>query len=156
MKVASVLIAFTSMSGNTEEMADIMEKTLEEKGVEVTKLQIDIDQLDVFTMTDYDGILMGTYTWGDGDIPYEIEDFYDELDDIELDGKPVALFGSCDSIYASYGAAIDTFQEKFKERGAEIVLETLKVDLSPEDEDIRNCQEFAASFASEVEKERSL
>ncbi len=52
--------------------------------------------------------------------------------------------------------AIDTFQDKFKERGAEIVLETLKVDLSPEDEDIRNCQEFAASFATEVNKERSI
>ncbi len=31
MKVASVLIAFTSMSGNTEEMADIMEQACEEK-----------------------------------------------------------------------------------------------------------------------------
>jgi flavodoxin I len=156
MKVASVLIAFTSMSGNTEEMADIMEQTLEEQGADVTKLQIDIDEVDVFTLTDYDGILMGTYTWGDGDIPYEIEDFYDELDDIDLEGKPVALFGSCDSIYTSFGAAIDTFKEKFKERGAEIVSESLKVDLSPEDEDIRNCQEFAASFASILDKQRSL
>lgn len=35
----------------------------------------------------YDGIILGAYTWGDGDLPDDFLDFYDAMDSIDLTGK---------------------------------------------------------------------
>ncbi|SES16818.1 flavodoxin I [Gracilibacillus ureilyticus] len=146
-----VILLFCSMSGNTEEIAEIIESSLTRHGLEVQKFQIDMDDITVTDLLDYEAILFGTYTWGDGDIPYEIEDFYDDMDGIDLTGKVVALFGSCDSMYPDYGGAIDTFAERFKERGASNVLYHLKVDLTPDEEDVKRCQKFADDFVEQLQ-----
>ncbi len=39
-----------------------------------------MDDMEAVELENYDGILFGTYTWGDGDLPYELEDFYDDMD----------------------------------------------------------------------------
>ncbi|SDK47320.1 flavodoxin [Sediminibacillus albus] len=145
-----VILLFCSMSGNTEEIAEIMEETISKHGLDVLKFQIDIDDVSAADLLDYDAILFGTYTWGDGDIPYEAEDFYDDMADVDLTDKVVALFGSCDSMYPNYGGAIDSFAERFKERGAMTVLYNLKVELTPEQNDIKRCQSFAEEFVKEL------
>ncbi|SDM79804.1 flavodoxin I [Sediminibacillus halophilus] len=145
-----VILLYCSMSGNTEEMAEIIEKTMKKQGLEVLAFQIDLDDIAAADLLDYDAILFGTYTWGDGDIPYETEDFYDDMEEIDLTGKVVALFGSCDSMYPHYGGAIDTFAERFKERGAASVLYHLKVDLTPDEDDMKRCEVFAEEFVKEL------
>ncbi|MDL4842995.1 flavodoxin [Aquibacillus rhizosphaerae] len=145
-----VILLYTSMSGNTEEMAGIIEKSINSHGIKVDKFQIDLDDFSATDLIDYEAILFGTYTWGDGDIPYEAEEFYDDLEEIDLSGKVVALFGSCDSMYPNYGGAIETFSNRFKERGAAVVLYHLKVELTPEQEDVQRCQSFAEAFIEEI------
>ncbi|RCW77036.1 flavodoxin [Saliterribacillus persicus] len=145
-----VIILFCSMSGNTEEIADIMETNITNHGLDVEKIQIDMDDFLITDLLNYEAILFGTYTWGDGDIPYELEDFYDDMDEIDLTGKVVGLFGSCDSMYPDYGGAIDTFAERFKERGASNVLYNLKIELSPDQDDVERCQKFAEDFVKEL------
>ena len=147
-----VAIVFASMTGNTEEMAEIIESKVGSLGVPVSAFQIDFDDIEAADLTRYDAILLGTYTWGDGDLPFEIEDFYDNLEDVDLTGKKIALFGSCDSFYPEYGAAIDTMGERFKAIGAEIVLDYLKVDLAPELEDVKRCEDFAEAFVDKLNK----
>jgi flavodoxin I len=68
------------------------------------------------------------------------------MNHIDLTGKKAAAFGSCDSSYPQYGAALDILTEKLREQGAVIVLEGLKVELTPDDEDIKNCQKFGWEF----------
>ncbi|GGM33694.1 flavodoxin [Paraliobacillus quinghaiensis] len=145
-----VAIVFASMTGNTEEIAEIIESKIDSLNVSVTALQIDFDDIEASDLTRYDAILLGTYTWGDGDLPFEIEDFYDDLEDVDLTGKKVALFGSCDSFYPEYGTAIDTMGERFKSIGAEVVLDYLKVDLAPELEDVKRCEDFAEAFVDKL------
>lgn len=41
---------------------------------------------------------------------------------------------------------MDILIEKLQERGAEVVLEGLKVELTPEDEDIEKCLQFGIDF----------
>ncbi len=149
-----VLILFASMSGNTEDMADLIEQGMSDQNVEIVKKQIEIDEIAVEELKDFHGIVFGSYTWGDGDLPDELEDFYDELDVLNLTGIRAATFGSCDSMYPKYGAAVDILSDKLTELGAEIILDGLKVELTPEDDDVENCKAFGKSFAELLHKEK--
>lgn len=154
--MANVLIAFASMSGNTEELAYLIEERLREEKIKVTVKQIGYDKMEIDAFSQFDGIALGTYTEGDGDIPYEAEDFYDELDEADWTGKPVALFGSCDSMYPYYGGAIDQFEDRLIDLGAVIMMDSLKVELSPDKEDEKRCRDFAGTFAEALSRQASL
>jgi flavodoxin I len=71
-----------------------------------------MDREDAEVLLQYDGILLGSYTWGDGELPFEAEDFYDQFDDLDLNGKVVGCFGSGDHAYPHFCAAVDIFQQK--------------------------------------------
>lgn len=58
--MAKILLVYATMSGNTEAMADLIEKGLQEAEAEVDRFEaMDIDDAQLFT--DYDHIIMGTY-----------------------------------------------------------------------------------------------
>ncbi|MED0686774.1 flavodoxin [Anoxybacillus ayderensis] len=146
--MAKVIMVFTSMTGNTEEMAEAIAQGVREQGVE-----LDVKEVLDATATEleqYDGILLGAYTWGDGELPDDFLDFYDELDDVDLTGKKAAVFGSCDSSYEKYGAAVDILIEKLQECGAEVVLEGLKIELTPTNEDKQLCIAFGREFSKQL------
>lgn len=146
--MAKVIMVFTSMTGNTEEMAEAIAQGVREQGVE-----LDVKEVLDATATEleqHDGILLGAYTWGDGELPDDFLDFYDELDDVDLAGKKAAVFGSCDSSYEKYGAAVDILIEKLQERGAEVVLEGLKIELTPTNEDKQLCIAFGREFSKQL------
>ncbi|MFS8630049.1 MAG: flavodoxin domain-containing protein, partial [Bacillales bacterium] len=98
-----------------------------------------------------EGIILGAYTWDDGALPDEFKDLYDEMDEIDLTGKKAAAFGSGDSGYDHFCGAVDLLIEKLQERGAEVVMEGLKVEMSPSDEDIEKCKEFGRKFVHQLE-----
>lgn len=146
--MSRIIIVFASMTGNTEEMADAIAEGLKEAGIEpVVKNVIDTNAEEI---THYDGILLGSYTWGDGDLADDFLDFYEEMDDIQLDGKKAAVFGSCDSSYSEYGAAVDTLVTKLKELGAEVTLDGLKIELSPSKDDKALCRQFGKQFVQSL------
>lgn len=138
-----VAIIYASMSGNTEDIATEVSKHLEPFEFEM----LEMENLDASVVLDYDGILLGTYTWGDGDLPYEAEEFHDQLDEIDLSGKVVGCFGSGDHAYPLFCEAVNHFQNKVIERGATVVQESLKIELAPEsEEDLEQCKSFALQF----------
>lgn len=145
-----IILVFASASGNTEQMGEVITNKLKVLGLSIDVYQIDYDDIMANDLTNYDAILFGTYTWGDGELPFEVEDFYEDLADEELLGKQVALFGSCDSFYPAYGAAIDLMAEQFRSVGAEVVQEALKVDLTPDEQDVEKCEQFAETFARKI------
>ncbi|MFJ5963600.1 flavodoxin [Bacillus sp. NPDC093026] len=139
------LIAYASMSGNTEDMATILKQTLEEKGIDTVMLEL--DETSVESLSLYDYILIGSYTWGDGDLPYEAEDFYDQVSSLELNHAKAAVFGSGDYSYPKFCEAVHIFHDMLKTTGASVFPETLKMELAPDtDEDVECCKEFATSF----------
>jgi len=142
------LIVYASMTGNTEELASLIGEGIQEAGGTV-KIK-DILEVDVTDLQDYDGILLGAYTWGDGDLPDEFLDFYEELEQVNLAGKKAAAFGSCDSSYEYRGGAVDILAEKLTELGADLVLEGLKIDLSPTAAEKEQCIKFGQSFVKKL------
>ncbi|XEC95457.1 flavodoxin [Paenibacillus tarimensis] len=140
----TVIIVYASMTGNTEEMAEAVAEGVREAGVDpVVKSVLDANAGE---LAEYDAVILGAYTWGDGELPDEFLDFYEEMDEIDLSGRKSAVFGSADSAYPQFGAAVDTLLEKLRERGAENVLEGMKVELGPSDSEKQECREFGKRF----------
>lgn len=143
----AALIVFTSLTGNTEQCADIVADELESHGIDVT-IQ-DVMQSDVEDYLDYDICLVGSYTYGvDGEIPDEMLDFYEDLADVDLAGKTFGVFGSGDVFYEVFCGAVDLFEEQFEKTGATKGATGVKVNLNPQGEDEDNLHQFAQAIAN--------
>lgn len=141
-----VIVIYASLTGNTRDMAEAIEEGLQSRGIDpVMKEVMDADPAE---LADYDGIILGAFTWGDGDLPDDFLDFYDDMDGLDLTGKKAAVFGSCDSNYDAYGAAVDTLEAKLRELGADVVLDGLKIELTPSAEERETCREFGRQLAA--------
>lgn len=141
--MSRILVAYASMTGNTELMAEAITDQLLDFGHEAEMKSFDFDPVDIEDISDYDAVIVGTHTWDDGALPYEIEDFYDDLEDVNIEGKICAVFGSADSYYDSYGGAVDLVAERIKGLGGALLPWRFKVELEPDKQDIVHCQEFA-------------
>lgn len=131
--MSNVLVVYASMTGNTEEMAEAIAEGAKEAGAEVVLMEA--FDASANELNDYEGIIIGAYTWGDGELPDEFVDFFEALDALDLSGKKAAVFGSGDTSYPIYCGAVDTIEAKLKELGAEIVDECLKFEYNPTEEE---------------------
>ncbi|SFE88062.1 flavodoxin [Alteribacillus iranensis] len=139
--MSKVCIVFASMTGNTEEIKEILVNTIS-KYTEVDVYEMDMVGVDV--IEDYDYVLIGSYTYDDGDIPFEAEDFYEELEGLDLSGKYASCFGSGDTLYVDFCNAAVLFEERVIEQGGVIIEPALKIELSPSyDDQKEKCVQFA-------------
>lgn len=119
-----MIICYLSYSGNTEEIAELIEQRLVSYGMEVEMHQIGIDlPVDV---SKYDFIFLGTFTWSVGSTPDEIKDFV-----IEVGYKPenIAIFGSGDTQFGGdelFCRAVDRLVKFYNSKW-----EGLKIEQSP-------------------------
>jgi flavodoxin I len=144
--MSKIIIVYASMSGNTEELAEAIADGIKEGGFEpVLKNVMDTNANE---LENYEGVLLGAYTWGDGDLPDEFEDFFEEMDDINLQGRKSGVFGSADSSYTYFGKAVDTLEEKLAELGAEKVFDGFKVELNPSKDEKQQCHALGLQFAA--------
>ena len=145
--MASALIVYASLTGNTEEIADIVADQLEALGVDVEVKEC--TQVAPEDFLAYDMNIIATYTYGsDGDLPDEFMDFYEEMEDVDFTGKIAGVVGSGDTFYEYYCKAVDDFEAQFKKFGATIGAENVKIDLNAEEEDIANLQKFSESMVA--------
>ena len=146
--MALVKIVYASMTGNTEEIADIVGNKFEEMGHTV-----DIDECTTVDATDFedaDVAIVATYTYGDGDLPDEIVDFYEDLADVDLEGKIFGVVGSGDTFYDYFCKSVDEFENQFALTGAVKGADSIKIDLAAEDEDIEKLEAFAETIANKI------
>ena len=138
---------FASMTGNTEEIADIVADKFRDLGVEV-----DVDEcttVDAEDFLDADIAVVATYTYGDGELPDEIQDLR-RFGWPDLKGKLYGVVGSGDTFYDEFCKAVDDFDRCFAATGAEKGSECVKVDLSAEDEDIEKLEAFAEELVAKA------
>jgi len=139
------LIVYASLTGNTKDGADIIKKEFENRGVGAELLESAFADPEEFL--EYDLVLVGTYTYGiDGQLPDEIVDFYEELQEIDLTGKVYGTFGSGDTFYEEYCKSVDDFNEVFEKTGATKGGQSVKYELDPEEEDTQHLTALAESM----------
>ena len=90
-------IYYGSSTGNTEAAANDIAAAL---GVDAANIH-NVGDTDASTVADYDTLLLGSSTWGAGDLQDDWYDFLDNLKAQDLAGKKIGLFGCGDS--DSYG-----------------------------------------------------
>lgn len=147
--MADALIVFASLTGNTEEMADIIAQRLESHNI--TTDVIEVMQADAKDFLNYDAVLVGSYTYGvDGVLPDEMLDFYDDLGQLDLSDKIFGVFGSGDDYYEVFCGAVSHFEKQFLNVGAKQGGPSCKINLNAEGEDIERLQALADGIAAQL------
>ena len=116
----TVGLFYGTQTGNTESIAELIQKEL--GGKNVVKLT-DISRAEPLDFEDYDKLILGCPTWNVGELQSDWLGFFDELDDINFTGKKVAYFGVGDQIgYAdNFQDAIGILEEKITALGGTTV-----------------------------------
>jgi flavodoxin short chain len=150
--MATAKVVYASMTGNNEEIAEIVEEALENANVSVETTEI--SQADPADFEDADICIVCSYTYGDdGDLPDEAVDFYEDLKEEDLAGKVYGVCGSGDTFYDEFCKVVDDFAAIFEQTGATKGADVVKVDLAPEADDIANLEKFVSEI---VAKQQSL
>merc|ERR1711908_29117 len=116
----AVGLLYASQTGNTETVAGYI---AEAAGLEAE----DVGDYGAEDLAEFDGIIVGCPTWNTGADEYRSgtawDDLIDEIKDVDLSGKPVAVFGCGDS--GSYGDnfcdGIEELHATFEAAGAKLI-----------------------------------
>lgn len=139
--MATAKVIFATITGNNEDVADIITEKFEQLGVDVTKEEI--SQADATEFEDVDICVVVPYTYDQGALPEEGLDFYDDLQELDLSGKIFGCAGSGDTFYEEdYCRAVTDFSAAFKKAGATQGASDVFVNLAPAAEDIEHLDAF--------------
>lgn len=146
------MIVYASLTGNTEEMSNLLANELNQLGV-ITEVEEAI-QVYPSEYQDYDICIVATYTYGtDGNLPDEIIDFYEDLAEEDLSGKIYGVLGSGQTFYEHFCRAVDYFEEQFEATGATQGAKSIKIELNVSDKDRPKLTAFAKELIASYEKQ---
>ena len=117
--MSKIGIFFGSTTGVTEEIENKISNNLE--GAEVYNISGNEDKLN-----DFDVLILGTSTWGFGDLQDDWQGTLDELANLDLSGKKVAYFGTGDqSTFAdTFIDGIGIINDEIEKTGALVIGQT--------------------------------
>jgi len=108
---------YASSTGNSEEIAN---KIAEELGeIEV----FDLSNTDIEKINDYEKVILGGSTWGDGELNDDWEEAWDSFKALKLADKTVALFGlgDQDGYPDEFCSALGIIYEQVTDNGANVI-----------------------------------
>ncbi|PRX34712.1 flavodoxin I [Orenia metallireducens] len=123
--MTKAIIVYGSTTGNTEELSEIVEGVLTDK-YEVKR--INVIKAEVEMLKEFDLILLGSSTWGSGELQEDFYEFYDNLDEVDLSAKQGAVFGTGDESFPEFCGAVDILEDKLKDLGVNVLAEGFKWD----------------------------
>ena len=117
--MADIRLFYGSTSGNTESVAELIAA---EMGIVVSSVT-SIADASPEDLGSAEALILGVSTHGDGELQYDWEDFFPHMDEIDLSGKKVALFGLGDAVTYpdQFVNALGMLYQKVTECGAEVV-----------------------------------
>ncbi len=92
--MAKIAILYGSTSNNTENIAEVIAKKLIDHDVDIFNVA-DIAADDI---KNYSNLILGTSTWGLGDLQDDWDSFLSDFSNLNFSGKKIALFGLGDSM----------------------------------------------------------
>lgn len=116
--MAKIGIFFGSSTGYTADVAFRIAKAL---GVEIADVH-DVANTAPSVLGDYDVLVLGTSTWGAGDLQDNWEDFIAGAEELYLKGKKIAIFGCGDeNMSDSFCNGIGDIYRRLQGSGAEFI-----------------------------------
>jgi flavodoxin I len=110
-------IFFASSTGNSEEIANKI--SLELNNIEV----FDLAGTKIDKINEYDKLILGGSTWGDGELNDDWEDVWGDFSKLDLSNKTIALFGLGDqeSYSDEFCSAMGIIYEQIANSKAKII-----------------------------------
>ncbi|MEE6636109.1 flavodoxin [Limosilactobacillus pontis] len=145
------LVVYATITGNNEDVADIITDALEDLNVDVEETEITM--ADPADFNDVDICVICPYTYDEGALPEEGLDFYDDLQEEQLNGKVYGVAGSGDTFYGDdFCVAVDKFGEALDKTGASKGAENVHINLAPDEDDIKKLDAFAKQLVEKAAK----
>ncbi|MDZ5472955.1 flavodoxin domain-containing protein [Bacillus sp. 31A1R] len=141
-----VVIVYASVTGNTEELANYIYHSFQMHPFETVIYKI--EQFPLSILSDVDVMIIGTYTWGNGEIPKEMRKLYRALEALNNKSLITAVFGTGDSFYPIYCGAVDQFRDMLYVQTN--LAATLKVELVPQQQDFKRCKSLVEVIYNKV------
>lgn len=117
MKKTAIIYSFNThkTAKAADKIADAFEPVQLEK--------VNAEDIDGKKFLAFDNLILGVPTWFDGELPNYWDEFVPELEELDLKGKTIALFGLGDQIGYSenFGDAVGILAELLQQRGAKLV-----------------------------------
>ncbi|MCT4487191.1 flavodoxin [Levilactobacillus parabrevis] len=144
-------VVFATITGNNEDVADIVTEKLEDLGCQVTETEI--SQTDAAEFNQADICVVCAYTYDEGSLPDEGLDFYEDLQTLDLSGKTFGVAGSGDTFYGEYyNTTVDHFEAAFTKTGATQGAPSIKINLEPDQAAIEQLDTFAAQLVTHAQQ----
>ena len=110
--MVSFLIAYATWSGNTEEVAELIEKVFLKSDIDVTRYRIGTGPIP--NVKEFDALIIGSFTWDKGATPDEVKDFVAEVGykppNVYVFGTGDTQFGG-DALFCSAAVKLARFYE---------------------------------------------
>ncbi|WP_125760404.1 flavodoxin [Companilactobacillus hulinensis] len=148
--MTKVKIVYASITGNDEDIAYVLTEKFEDLGMDVDMSEV--SQTDASDFEDADICVIASYTYDQGIVPEEAMDFYDDMQDLDLNGKIYGVCGSGDRFYEDFCRAVDEFSTIFEQVGATKGSDSVKVELDPEQDDIEHLDKFAEELVAKAKE----
>lgn len=110
------LVVYGSSTGTCQSIAETIAEKL---GAEV----VDVANLDDAQVNEAENLILGTSTWGAGEVQDDWYDGLNKLKKLDLNGKTVALFGcgDCESYGDTFCGGMDEIYSALHDKGVKFV-----------------------------------
>ena len=118
MKKIGIVYSF-----NTTRTAKIAKKIADAfEGTAKTE-QVNVEEINADQFLQFDNLVCGTSTWFDGELPNHWDEFVPDIEDMNLKGKTIALFGLGDQegYPENFLDGMGMLAELFEDQGARLV-----------------------------------
>ncbi len=149
MKVA---IVYTSITGNTEGAMEIVNDYMKRYTQQCYVYQV--EYFPFYQLESFDAIIIGTYTWGSGDIPHEMMRLYHAFENYKTKDIVTGVFGTGDECYPNFCGAVDEFRDMLYVHST--LAATLKIELLPQRIDEHRFERFAQVVMERVNSKKGI
>lgn len=110
-------------SFNSTKTAKAAEKIIEEFGSDYTISPVNAEELTEELFLSFTNLILGVPTWFDGELPNYWDEFVPAIEDLNLKGKTIAIYGLGNQAEypENFGDAVGIMAELVQERGANLV-----------------------------------
>lgn len=145
-----VVIAFGSMYGNTEKMAENLARFLSEEGIEDIKL-LDVSKVHLSIVTaeiwKYRGFILGAPTYNNA-LFHPMKSVVDTLSENKLKDKVMGIFGN----FSWSGGAVKDLKAWTETQKYECLEPVVEAKSSPSEEDLEGLYELARNMADKIKE----
>lgn len=117
MKKTALIYSFKTKK--TAKVAELIKTAFNDDAVEI----VDAEDIKASLFLSYDQLILGVPTWFDGELPNYWDEFIPDIEDMDLKGKKIAIYGLGDQkgYPENFQDGIGIMAEILERQGAEIV-----------------------------------